>query len=302
MKHSTTHSGCGSRGAMGRRTVLSLSLLSLSLAACGKRGAAPSGLETPRPSTAQANVSVLPQLLEIPGLARLRQVRLYLPPGYADSGKRYPVLYMHDGQNLFDDTTAYAGEWKVDETLNALARAGRLELIVVGIDNGQDKRMSELNPWDNAKFGQSEARAYLDFIVKVLKPRIDRDYRSLPDRQHTAIMGSSMGGLISHYALTQYPEVFGGAGIFSPSYWIGQSAALDYFAQNPAPADARLYLLSGDQEGRDMVDNMRAVHQSLLKAGHPSQNLAIKVTPGAGHNEAFWAGEFEQAVLWLFRP
>ncbi|MCV2352060.1 alpha/beta hydrolase [Paucibacter sp. Y2R2-4] len=285
------------------RPLLLTLTLTLTLSACSKNPS--TDLSRPieqRPSTAQANVSVLPQLLEIPGLARLRQVRLYLPPGYASSGKRYPVLYMHDGQNLFDDATAYAGEWKVDETLNALAQAGKLELIVVGIDNGQDKRMSELNPWDNPKFGKSEAKAYLDFIVKVIKPTIDRDYRSLPEPSNTAIMGSSMGGLISHYAITQYPGVFGRAGVFSPSYWIGQSAALVYFAQHPAAPDARLYLLSGDQEGRDMVDNMSTVYASLLKAGHPADQLSIKVTPGAGHNEAFWASEFEQAVLWLFKP
>ncbi|MEJ6007921.1 alpha/beta hydrolase-fold protein [Paucibacter sp. AS339] len=277
--------------------------LTLTFSACSKTPSAEAARPTEqRPSSAQANVSVLPQLLEIPGLARLRQVRLYLPPGYASSSKRYPVLYMHDGQNLFDDATAYAGEWKVDETLNALARAGKLELIVVGIDNGQDKRMSELNPWDNPKFGKSEAQAYLNFIVKVIKPTIDRDYRSLPEPSNTAIMGSSMGGLISHYAITQYPGVFGRAGVISPSYWIGQRSALDYFAQHPAAPDARLYLLSGDQEGRDMVDNMQTVHASLLKAGHPANNLSIKVTPGASHNEAFWASEFEQGVLWLFKP
>jgi len=169
-------------------------------------------------STAQPEVSLLKDQLEIPGLNRKRQIRIYVPPGYATSGKRYPVLYMHDGQNLFDVATAYKLEWNVDETLNALAKSDNLEIIVVGIDNGQDKRMTELNAWDNTQFGKQEGKQYIEFIVNVLKPLIDQRFRTKSDRSNTAIMGSSMGGLITHYAINQYPDVFGKAGIFSPSY------------------------------------------------------------------------------------
>ncbi len=188
----------------------------------------------------------------MPGLDRTRQIRVYVPPGYATSGKRYPVLYMHDGQNLFDDATAYAGEWHVDETMNALSRSGKLELIVVGIDNGKEKRMTELNPWPNPRFGAAEGKQYMDFVVKVLKPLIDKQYRTKADRANTAIMGSSIGGLISHYAIVQYPEVFSKAGIFSPAYWTA-GPSFDYFAAKPAAGDARLYFLMGEKEGDSMV-------------------------------------------------
>src|SRR5206468_2794112 len=117
-----------------------------------------------RPSTAQPNVHVLAPL-RMPGLERERTLRIYLPPGYEKTQRRYPVLYMHDGQNLFDAATSYAGEWGVDETLNELARSSHLELIVVGIDNGDLKRMQELNPWDNEKYGAGEGREYMRFIV-----------------------------------------------------------------------------------------------------------------------------------------
>lgn len=191
------------------------------------RGGFASGAESPAPtvkaSSAQANVSLLPELLQIPGLNRQRQIRVYVPPGYANSQRRYPVLYMHDGQNLFDAATAYAGEWRVDETLNALSESGQLELIVVGIDNGQEKRMTELNPWSHPRFGVAQGREYMEFVVEVVKPLIDRRYRTKADRANTAIMGSSMGGLISHYAINQYPEVFSKAGIFSPAYWVGEA-------------------------------------------------------------------------------
>lgn len=126
----------------------------------------------PKASTALAEVTVLTEVFAMPGLNRHRQVRLYLPPGYSSSDKRYPVLYMHDGQNLFDEATAYAGEWGVDETLNELASAGQLELIVVAIDNGGEKRMTELNPVDHAKFGKAEGKAYVEFIATTVKPYI----------------------------------------------------------------------------------------------------------------------------------
>ncbi|MCV2370858.1 alpha/beta hydrolase [Roseateles oligotrophus] len=280
-------------------------VLALSGAACGGSSATSPDTPAAPTSTAQSNVSLPAQLLEMPGLNRQRQLRIYLPPDYASSSaKRYPVLYMHDGQNLFDTATAYAGEWRVDESLNALAKGGKLELIVVGIDNGQAKRMSELNPWINPdpQFGAPEGDAYLDFIVKTVKPLIDSQYRTQPGPAHTGIMGSSMGGLISHYAVTQYPSVFGLAGVFSPSYWAGGSAALDHFSGKPAATDARLYLLMGGQEGGNMVSNVEKVNAALLRGGHPPANLSLKITPGAGHNEAFWASEFERAVLWMFAP
>lgn len=263
------------------------------------------GTELPMPtgklSTAQANVSLLPELLPMPGLNRKRQIRIYVPPGYATSQRRYPVLYMHDGQNLFDAATSYAGEWQVDETLNALSAAGQLELIVVGIDNGQEKRMTELNPWSHPRFGAAEGREYMEFVVRVVKPLIDQRYRTKPDRASTAIMGSSMGGLISHYAINQYAEVFSKAGVFSPAYWVGE-AIFPWVESRPARPDARLYLLMGSLEGDAMINDIRRMATNLLKGGHPQRNVVLKIVPEARHHEAFWSAEFRQAVLWLFAP
>jgi len=261
-----------------------------------------SAADTPTPakaSTALPGVSLLPELVEIPGLQRKRQIRMYLPPGYATSGKRYPVLYMHDAQNLFDDATAFAGEWKVDETLDALSKEGKLELIVVGIDNGGDKRITELNAWDNARFGAAEGKQYTDFIVGTLKPAIDAKYRTLPDRAHTAIMGSSMGGLASHYAIAQYPQVFSKAGVFSPAYWTA-APSFDFMAQHPLPKDARVYLLMGEKEGDSMVPDVQRMAQVVEKSGHPKANAVLKIVPEQKHNEAFWSGELREALLWMF--
>jgi len=281
-----------------RRTALPI-LLGAMLCAPALAAGAPAAVpKAPLASTALPGVSLLDPVA-IPGLERKRQLRLYLPPGYATSGKRYPVLYMHDGQNLFDVASAFSGEWRVDETLDALAREGRLELIVVGIDNGGDKRMTELNAWDHAQFGKGEGRAYTDFIVNTVKPMIDRQYRTLPGRAHTAIMGSSMGGLASHYALVQYPEVFGKAGVFSPAYWTAQPV-FGFVSGKPVPKDARLYLLMGGKEGAQMNADVQRMAQVLRQTGHPARNTVLKTVPEAEHNEAFWAGELREALLWMF--
>jgi predicted alpha/beta superfamily hydrolase len=250
-------------------------------------------------STAQPNVHVLPTPFEIPGLNRQRTVRVYLPPGYEGSRRRYPVLYMHDGQNLFDDATAYAGEWGVDETLNALAQSQGLRLIVVGIDNGGVERIHELNPFDNPEFGRGEGEQYLAFVVKVLKPWVDQHYRTRPDRRHTAIMGSSMGGLISSYALSHYPEVFGGAGVFSPAYWMAPQVFADTEA-HPPRTSARIYFYAGGSESGTMVSDMKRMVALLERAGLPPRRLEVTINPVGQHNEAAWRAEFPRAVTWLF--
>ncbi len=248
-------------------------------------------------STATSNVHVLTPLA-MPGLDRRRTIRVYLPPGYAASHARYPVLYMHDGQNLFDAATSYAGEWNVDETLNRLARTRGLKLIVVGIDNGLDKRVTELNPWDSDEHGKGEGRQYMEFLIHVVKPYIDAHYRTRPDRAHTAIMGSSLGGLISHFAICQYPRVFSKAGIFSPAYWYAP-AVFEYAASCRLPADTRIYFYAGGSENEHMVPDMQRAVALVRKSGLPANNVETRVDPAAAHNEAAWRAEFPRAVAWL---
>ena len=262
------------------------------------------GAHTPaaeaRPSSAQPNVHVLATPFEIPGLKRERTVRVYLPPGYERGRMRYPVLYMHDGQNLFDEATAYVGEeWGVDETLNALARSRGLRLIVVGIDNGGADRIHELNPWDNPEYGKGEGEQYLAFVVQVLKPWVDQHYRTRPDRRHTAIMGSSMGGLISSYAISRYPEIFGSAGIFSPAYWLAPQLFADA-EEHPPPATSRIYFYAGGSENDTMLPDMKRMVAVLRRAGLPPQNLEVRINPVGRHDEPAWRAEFPRAVIWLF--
>jgi predicted alpha/beta superfamily hydrolase len=248
--------------------------------------------------TAAPNVHVLPEMI-MPGLNRSRSIRVYLPPSYEHSKRRYPVLYMHDGQNLFDAATAYAGEWGVDETLNALAKTDKLEIIVVGIDNGQEKRLLELSPWTNKRFGEAEGKQYVQFIVDTLKPSIDQHYRTLPDRKNTAIMGSSMGGFISHYAIHEYPKVFSKAGIFSPSYWYSPDVFIQT-REKPLPKSAKLYLMTGAKEGDEALGDLNKMTALLQAQKHPASTLHSEVISDGEHNEKLWRAEFPKAVLWLF--
>ena len=223
-------------------------------------------------STATDNVQVLPYQFVMPELDRQRTIRLYLPPSYQHSDKRYPVIYMHDGQNLFDDQTAFAGEWGVDESLNLLAEKQGLEVIVVAIDNGADFRMNELSPWENKRFGEAQGKQYMDFIVEIVKPYIDTNFRSKPDRLHTAIMGSSMGGLISHYAVHAYPEVFSKAGIFSPSYWYSQDVFC-FTNLKKAAVDAHFNVMFGDKKGNGTKADNSQIQRQLQQQRTLIHNL-----------------------------
>lgn len=225
-----------------------------------------------------------------------RTIRVYLPQEYENSVDRYPVLYMHDAQNLFDTTTAFSGEWQVDEFLDA--QKGQ-QVIVVGIDHGNEKRIAELTPFPNEKYGGGEGDAYLDFLVHTLKPHIDSTYRSFPDAENTGIMGSSLGGLISFYAALKYPEIFGKAGVFSPSFWFSKEI-YDYAEASEINKNSRFYILGGTAEDDSLVPNIRKMEQLLLKKGLPKKNLKVKITNGGEHNEASWSREFPEAFEWLF--
>lgn len=261
---------------------------------------------TPRPrlpASATASVTVLSDDFAMPELGRTRRVWLYLPPGYATSQARYPVLYMHDGQNVFDASTSFAGEWGVDETLDSLHARGDSGVIVVAVDNGQQKRMDEYSPWRNAKYGGGEGDAYVDFLAHTLKPYIDAHYRTQSDRLHTGVAGSSMGGLISLYAALKYPDVFGRVGVFSPAFWFAPEIYRLARHAHPRPG-TRIYLVAGGKEGdtpQVYSDDLRRMADTLAAAGFSlGGDVRATIRPDGMHAEWFWRREFPQAYRWLF--
>ncbi|PJJ08935.1 putative alpha/beta superfamily hydrolase [Flavobacterium sp. 1] len=245
--------------------------------------------------TASKQVSAF--TIEAPQLKTSRKIWLYLPKNYETSTKKYPVIYMHDAQNLFDAKTSFAGEWNVDEKLDSL----NAQVIVVGIENGGEKRIDELTPYKNAKYGGGETDKYLEFIINTLKPEIDKKYRTKPNAKNTTIMGSSLGGLTSFYAVIKYPEVFGKAGVFSPAFWINRKEIND-LTSNSKKLKAKIYFLCGDSEGDDdsMVKDLNNI-ELLLNTNrcyclHLNKKVIVK---GGHHNEKLWRDGFTNAVLWL---
>lgn len=264
--------------------------------AVGSLAAAGQG-PVPRASTVAdpARLLLLPPLA-LPELNRSRTVRVYLPPSYAKaSAQRYPVVYFHDGQNVFDNATSYAGEWGADEALDGLASRTGFEAIAVAIDNGGAKRMTELNPWDTARFGAGEGMAYLHFVMRVVKPAIDAQFRTRPGREHTAMVGSSMGGLITLAALHRYRSELGGGAVMSPSLWIAPEA-VNLSDTQPLWPGTRVFLYAGGRESAAMVPDAQALRDRLM----PQAALQFMVKPEAGHNEPAWRAVLPQALQHVF--
>jgi len=256
---------------------------------------------SPQKSTASPQVKVLEDSIYMTQLKRYRTIRIYLPPDYTENKRRYPVLYMHDGQNLFDIATAYNQEWSVDEILDtAFIQNDKNAFIIIGIDNGERERINEYSPWINPEYGGGQGKAYVHFLVKELKPFIDKKFRTQPQAKYTAIMGSSMGGLISFYAGMEYPQVFGKVGIFSPSFWFSDEI-ISFIKQKNLKKSKSLewYFLVGERESEGMVGDCKKIYQTLLKGGIPQKKLKMVTKKDGKHQEWFWYREFKPALEWL---
>lgn len=233
--------------------------------------------------------------IEAPQLNTIKTIWVYLPKSYQTSNKSYPTIYMHDAQNLFDKELSYAGEWQVDEYLDSISEK---ESIVIGIEHGNEKRIDELTPFKHIKYGGGNGDAYLSFIRFTLKPHIDTSFRTLKEKEHTTICGSSLGGLISFYAMLKYPDTFSNGGIFSPSFWFSE-AIYNLVKETTISKSSRFYFLVGTDESEDMVSNQKKMIDLLLKKGVNSQNIKLKIVEGGKHNEALWAKNFPEAYQWL---
>lgn len=242
--------------------------------------------------TASANVSIIDTAFFMPQLNRHRRIWLYLPEGYAHSKKHYPVMYLQDGQNLFDVLTSGYEEWGVDECMDSIIAQNKNGCIIVGIDHGGETRMSEYNPyefvWKNdngLKIVAAEGDAYTEFLAHTLKPFIDTHYRTVPSKENTTIAGASMGGVIAYYAALKYPEVFGKAGIFSPAFWTAPKLAgfTDSLTNN---ISSKFFFYIGGKEGESNVLLMDEMAERL--AAH-SEAMIYTITDAEGkHSETAW--------------
>jgi predicted alpha/beta superfamily hydrolase len=244
-------------------------------------------------STATAQVSTF--TIDAPQLRMEKKIWIYLPKSYESSDEHYPVIYMHDAQNLFDASTSYVGEWNVDEHLDSISER---KVIIVGIEHGGEKRIDELTPFKHEKYGGGNGQAYMNFIINTVKPHIDITYRTLKDPANTTIFGSSLGGLMSFYAVLKHPETFGSAGVFSPSFWYSEKIYQLAQTQKINPL-TKFYFLVGTKEGENVVSNMEKMINILKSKGVSENRIESKVIQNGEHNEKLWSSNFKEAVLWL---
>ncbi len=237
-----------------------------------------------------------------------RKVRVVLPKSYESvHDKHYPVLYMHDGQNVLVDEESFSGHsWRALENLSL---KGMPEIILVAIDNDGNNRLNEYVPWTYDKYG-GLGDAYAKWLVEDLKPFIDHTYRTLKDKKHTGVAGSSLGGLISAYIGAKYPDVFGILGVFSLASWVKEDEFLKYIKEHPLYEDSFVYIQTGTHEGHDIeldekssvlnqtyIDNTIRYYETLISNHHPISKLSFHIYYGETHHEKYWAKHFGEFIL-----
>jgi predicted alpha/beta superfamily hydrolase len=237
-----------------------------------------------------------------PQLRNRRQVDIYLPPSYdAESRRRYPVVYMHDGQNLSDPFTAFGGTtWQLEGAIGRLAARG-IEAIVVGVHNMGTQRVAEYTPFADSRHGGGRGDRYVRFLADVVKPKIDARFRTRTDRDSTAIVGSSLGGLISLYAFFLRPSPFGRAAVMSPSIWFGGRRILE-FVERARHVRGRLYVDVGTEEGVGTLRDARELARVLRQNGYRSRDSFryVEAAPHR-HQEHDWAQRLPAALEFLLR-
>jgi len=248
-------------------------------------------------STVVGDVRVLHDV-ESPQLGNRRDLLVCLPPSYHHTDRHYPVLYLQDGQNLFDRATSFSGEWYVDKTMQALAPEG-IEAVVVGIPNAGEQRTAEYLP-------DERGRHYLDFLTSTVKPIVDASFRTRTARADTGLGGSSLGGVISMYGLFARPDVFGFAAVMSPAFALAQDSIMEFVAAAPT-TPARIWLDVGDAEFEPWVspayvESVSRMHALLRSKGYSDDELHYAIDHGARHEEAAWARRFPQAIRFLLPP
>ncbi len=249
--------------------------------------------ETKSLPTKSTQVKIISDSFYIPQLKATRRIWMYVPKTY-DGKKKFPVLYMQDGQNLFDSKIAFAGEWGIDEYLDSTKK----ECIVIGIDNGKE-RIQEYNAYNNPKYGIGKGKEYIDFIVQTLKPFIDKNYATLADKKNTYIAGSSMGALISFYGILKYPNIFGKAVILSPSFWLCEKELTNTIKATINLNTNGFYFYYGQKESATLETEVKKI-ANATKQKCATCNVLISQNKTGEHNEKYWQAELPKIFDWIF--
>ncbi|STZ75843.1 alpha/beta hydrolase [Bergeriella denitrificans] len=258
--------------------------------------------------------------LHVPYFNHARRIRVLLPQGYdGGAGERYPVLYMHDGQNVFYSKESYSGHsWKIIPTLKNHQDIPKL--IIVGIDNAGAQRLDEYGPWrTNTGSTPETANAggmgmmYGKWVAETVKPFIDRCYRTLPQRETTLMAGSSMGGIITAYIGAAYPHLFGHLGVFSLASWFNEQDFNAFIHHHPLDRNSRVFIQVGTNEGDEVdshfisdmnqayIDCTLHYYQALIRTGHPLDHIRLRIMAREIHHEYHWAHHFADFLRFALR-
>ena len=244
-------------------------------------------------------VQLISEEFEIPQLNKTRRVWALLPHDYDTSVENYPVLYLQDAQNLFNENAQY-GNWEIDKKLAVMAEYNIGKIIVIAVEHAEKERIKEYNV-GNTVLGTGEGKKYIRFLTDTLKPFVDENFRTKPEREFTGIGGSSMGGLVSIFSGIMYPEVFGKLMIFSPSLWVVPKIKLSFLDMDE-PQNTRIYLYAGGDESATMIDHVKSFKKRLLNKEGFAEKMKIRLSINmeGKHNERYWSDEFPKAIEWLF--
>lgn len=244
-------------------------------------------------------VHLISEEFEIPQLNKKRKVWALLPHDYENSSEHYPVMYLQDAQNLFNENAQF-GNWEIDKKLAVMAEYKIGKIIVIAIEHAEKERISEYNV-GNTILGAGQGKKYIRFLSDTLKPFIDDNFRTKPEREFTGIGGSSMGGLVSIFSGIMYPEVFGKLMIFSPSLWVVPKIKLSFLDMDE-PQDTRIYLYAGGDESATMIDHVKNFKKRLLKKDSVNDKMKVhlSINEQGKHSETYWSDEFPKAIEWLF--
>lgn len=244
-------------------------------------------------------VHLISEEFEIPQLNKTRKVWALLPHDYNTSDETYPVLYLQDAQNLFNENSPF-GNWQIDKKLAVMSDYGIGKIIIIAIEHAEKERVLEYNV-GKTLLGKGQGKQYIRFLTDTLKPFVDKNFRTKPEREFTGIGGSSMGGLVSLFSGLIYPEVYGKLMIFSPSLWVIPKikfSFLDFFD----PLETKIYLYAGGKESTTMVSHIKKFKKRLLKRDTLREKMEIQlsINEQGKHNETYWSDEFPKAIEWLF--
>lgn len=248
--------------------------------------------------------SFLPQVLlisdefEIPQLNKTRKIWALLPHDYDSTDERYPVMYLQDAQNLFNEEAQF-GNWEIDKKLAVMSEYKIGKIIIIAIEHAEEDRIKEYNVGKTV-LGKGQGKKYIRFITETLKPFVDSNFRTKTEREHTGIGGSSMGGLVTIFSGLRYPEVYGKLMIFSPSLWVGPKLKIK--TNITETDDTKVYLYAGGEESESMIEHVQSFKDNMIAGEFVKDKMKINLSINmeGKHNEAYWGDEFPKAIEWLF--